>query len=83
MKKEEIVLLPNQARFVRKNLTFNKITDITTDESLSQTTSNIEQLSFDFTDIPVAQIFKTIEQAYLVEIDFPKSKLKTVTLPPH
>jgi transmembrane sensor len=80
-KKEEIVLLPNQAlRFVRKNLTFNKITDITTDESLSQTTSNIEQLSFDFTDIPVAQIFKTIEQAYLVEIDFPKSKLKNCHL---
>jgi transmembrane sensor len=37
---------------------------------------NIEQLSFEFTDIPVAQIFETIEQAYLVKIDYPKDKLK-------
>jgi transmembrane sensor len=74
---DEIILLPNQAlRFVRQNLTFNKITDITKDESLIQTTSNIEQLSFEFTDIPVNQIFKTIEQAYFVDIDFPKEKLK-------
>ncbi|MES2806791.1 FecR family protein [Flavobacterium sp. ZE23DGlu08] len=76
-KDELIVLLPNQAlRFVRKNLSFNKITDITQDESLSRSTSNIEQLGFEFTDIPVAQIFKTIEQAYLVKIDFPQTKLK-------
>lgn len=74
---DEIILLPNQAlRFVRQNLTFNKIADITKDESLIQTTSNIEQLSFEFTDIPVNQIFKTIEQAYFVDIDFPKEKLK-------
>ena len=46
------------------------------DESLTHTIGNIEQLSFEFTDIPVAQIFKTIEQAYLVEIDFPEEKLK-------
>lgn len=76
-KDELIVLLPNQAlRFVRQNLTFNKITDITQDESLSHSASNIEQLGFEFTDIPVAQIFKTIEQAYLVKIDFPQAKLK-------
>lgn len=76
-KDELIVLLPNQAlRFVRKNLSFNKITDITQDESLIKSTSNIEQLGFEFTDIPVAQIFKTIEQAYLVKIDFPQTKLK-------
>lgn len=81
LKEEEIVLLPNQAlRFVRKNSTFNKITDITVDESLIKTTNNIEQLSFDFTDIPVSQIFKTIEQAYLVDIDFPESKLKNCHL---
>jgi hypothetical protein len=30
-------------------------------------------LGFEFTDIPVAQIFKTIEQAYLVNIDFPQA----------
>lgn len=76
-KEELIVLLPNQAlRFVRQNLTFNKITDITQDKSLSHSASNIEQLGFEFTDIPVAQIFKTIEQAYLVKIDFNQAKLK-------
>jgi hypothetical protein len=74
---KEIVLLPNQAlRFVRKNQTFDKITDITTDESISSSVKSIEQLSFEFTDIPVAQIFKTIEQAYSVEIDFPKQELE-------
>lgn len=74
---DEVVLLPNQAiRFGRKDLIFNKITDITQDESLTHTIGNIEQLSFEFTDIPVSQIFKTIEQAYLVEIDFPQEKLK-------
>ncbi|SHM27254.1 FecR family protein [Flavobacterium xanthum] len=76
-KDELIVLLPNQAlRFVRKNLSFKKITDITQDELLINSKSNIEQLGFEFTDIPVSQIFKTIEQAYLVKIDFPQSKLK-------
>jgi transmembrane sensor len=76
-KDELIVLLPNQAlRFVRKNLSFNKITDITQDELLSHSTSNIEQLGFEFTDIPVSQIFKTIEQAYIVKIDYPQTKLK-------
>jgi ferric-dicitrate binding protein FerR (iron transport regulator) len=76
-KDKMIVLLPNQAlRFVRKNLSFNKIIDITQDELLSGSTSNIEQLGFEFTDIPVSQIFKTIEQGYLVKIDFPQTKLK-------
>ncbi|MFA9186709.1 FecR family protein [Flavobacterium sp. FBOR7N2.3] len=73
---KEIVLLPNQAlRFIRKNQTFNKITDITLDKSISSSVRSIEQLSFEFTDIPVSQIFKTIEQAYSVEIDFPKQEL--------
>jgi hypothetical protein len=76
-KKEEITLLPNEAiRFTRKTSTFNKITDITNDEALINSVRTIEQLSFDFTDIPVSQIFKTIEQAYLVNIQFPKDKLK-------
>lgn len=76
-KKEEITLLPNEAlRFTRKSSTFNKITDITKDETLVHSVRTIEQLSFDFTDIPVSQIFKTIEQAYLVNIKFPKDKLK-------
>lgn len=75
---QEVALLPNQAlRFVRQNFDFKKITDITQDEALLHTTnSNIEQLSFEFTDIPVSQILKTIEQGYLVKIDFPKEKLK-------
>jgi transmembrane sensor len=78
IKDQEVALLPNQAlRFTRQNLTFNKITDITQDETLSlMVSSNIEQLSFEFTDIPLEQIFKTIEQAYLVDIDYPKDKLK-------
>lgn len=76
-KKKDVVLLPNQAlRYVRKNLVFNKISDITLDESLAHSLGNVEKLSFEFTDIPVAQIFKTIEQAYLVDIDFPEDKLK-------
>lgn len=79
---KEVALLPNQAlRIERKHLTFNKITNITQDIALAKTvSSNIEQLSFEFTDIPVEQIFKTIEQAYLVEIDFPKDKLKNCHL---
>ena len=80
-KEKEIILLPNQAlRFARQNLTFSKITDITQDESFVHSQGNIEQLSFEFTDIPVAQIFKTIEQAYLVNIDFPPDKLKNCHL---
>jgi transmembrane sensor len=75
--KQEMVLLPNEAlRFLRRDLTFNKITNITEDKTLAGSFGNIEQLSFEFTDIPVEQIFKTIEQAYLVDIDFPKGKLK-------
>ncbi|MFW0735785.1 FecR family protein [Flavobacterium sp. N502536] len=74
---DEVVLLPNQAlRFQRKDLSFNKITDITQDIVLTRSVGNIEQLSFEFTDIPVSQIFETIEQAYLVDIDYPKNKLK-------
>lgn len=77
LNQKEIVLLPNQAlRFVRKDRTFDKITDITMDKSFSGSVGSIEQLSFEFTDIPVAQIFKTIEQAYSVEIDFPKQELE-------
>ena len=73
----EVVLLPNEAlRFLRSNLSFNKITNITEDKTLAGSVGNIEQLSFEFTDIPVDQIFKTIEQAYLVDVDFPKDKLK-------
>lgn len=76
-KNEDITLLPNEAiRFTRQSLKFKKITDITKDEQLIHSLSNIEQLSFDFTDIPVSQIFKTLEQAYLVNIDYPKEKLK-------
>ena len=75
--KEEVFLLPNQAaRFIRKELAFEKILDITQDKPLLSTKNTIEQLSFEFNDIPVSQIFKTIEQGYLVQIDFPTDKLK-------
>jgi transmembrane sensor len=81
VKKEEIILLPNQAlRFTRKDLIFNKINNITEDEILVKSVGNIEQLSFEFTDIPVEQIFETIEQAYLIDIDYPKDKLKDCRL---
>ncbi len=74
---QEVILLPNQGvRFERQNLAFHLITDLTQDEPLTQNTSAIEQLSFEFTDVPVAQILKTIEQAYLLDIDFPKELLK-------
>ena len=70
---EEIILLPNQAaRFIRKELTLIKISDITQDMPLLASKSSIEQLSFEFSDTPVAQIFKTIEQGYLVQIIFPE-----------
>jgi ferric-dicitrate binding protein FerR (iron transport regulator) len=78
---EEVVLLPNEAlRFVRETSKFDKITDISKDIVVKQAIKPIEQLSFDFTDTPVSQIFKTIEQAYEVEIDFPKEKLKNCHL---
>lgn len=74
---EEVMLLPNQAaRFVRKEQIFEKILDITQDKPLLASTNTMEQLSFDFKDIPVNQIFKTLEQAYLITIDFPEEKLK-------
>ncbi len=74
--KEELMLLPNQAaRFVRKQQLFEKILDITQDKPLMATTNSMEQLSFDFKDIPVHQIFKTLEQAYLISIEFPEEKL--------
>lgn len=81
IKNEEVVLLPNQAlRFTRKEMVFNKILNITEDQILTSSTRNIEQLSFEFTDIPVEQILKTIEQAYQVEIDYPKDKLQDCRL---
>jgi hypothetical protein len=74
---KEVMLLPNQAtRFVRKEHLFEKILDITQDKPLLASTNTMEQLSFDFKDIPVHQIFKTLEQAYLITIDFPQDKLK-------
>lgn len=78
---KEMMLLPNQAaRFNRKKLILQKITDITQDAPLLKSISPMEQLSFEFTDMPVAQIFKTIEQAYLVKIDFPEKQLKSCYL---
>jgi hypothetical protein len=75
------MLLPNQAaRFKRKELFFEKILDITKDKPLLAVKNTFEQLSFEFNDIPVYQIFRTIEQAYLVSIDFPEEKLKNCYL---
>ncbi len=71
-----VTLYPNQAaRFERKDQIFEKILDLTQDESLLQSAKSIERLNFEFRDTPVSQIFATIEQAYLVSIDFPKEKM--------
>ncbi|WP_428666984.1 FecR family protein [Runella sp.] len=76
-KKEGVMLLPNQGiRFERQELTFEKTIDITQEDPIVQSLTAIEKVSFEFSDVPVSQIFKTIEQAYLVEIDFPHAKLK-------
>jgi transmembrane sensor len=73
---EAVLLLPNQGvRFARQSGIFEKIEDLTQEKNLTRDLSNIEKLSFEFADVPVAQIFKTIEQAYLVKIDFPSEKL--------
>ena len=73
----EVILYPNQAaRFERKGQIFEKIVDLTKDKSLLQTAQSIERLNFEFQDIPVSQIFATIEQAYSVSIDFPITNLK-------
>ncbi|MEM8522507.1 FecR family protein [Flavobacterium sp. PL12] len=78
---KEYVLLPNQAvRFIRKGLTFNKISESAADKTLSQTKNNIEDINFSFADAPVSKILELIENAYLVEIDFPKDKLKNCYL---
>jgi len=79
--KGDVLLLPNQGvRFSRESLAFEKINDLTQEKQISQKLSNIERLSFEFSDVPVAQIFRTIEQAYLVEVDFPEEKLKNCYL---
>ena len=73
---EKVLLLPNQGvRFARQSGIFEKIEDLTQEKNLTRDLSNIEKLSFEFSDVPVGQIFKTIEQAYLVKIDFPADKL--------
>lgn len=77
----EVLLWPNQGvRFSRESLAFEKIDDLTQGKRISQKLSNIERLSFEFSDVPVAQIFRTIEQAYLVEVHFPQEKLKNCYL---
>lgn len=71
-----VLLLPNQGvRFRRQELAFENINDLTQNKQ-TELRNSIGQLSFDFTDVPVTQIFRTIEQAYLVEIEFPKEVLK-------
>ena len=72
----EVTLYPNQAaRFERNNQVFEKISDLSKDESLLLSAKSIERLNFEFRDTPVSQIFATLEQAYIVSIDFPEAKL--------
>jgi len=74
---EELILYPNQAaRFERNGQFFQKIIDLTQVKSLLQTVNSIERLNFEFQDTPVSQIFATMEQAYLLTIDYPRENLK-------
>lgn len=76
-----VVLLPNQGvRFMRNKLTFDKITDLSKEKRVLDNKENIEQFRFDFTDVAVSEIFKTMEQAYSIRVDFPLEKLKNCHL---
>lgn len=73
----EVLLLPNQSvRFLRQELAFQKIIESTQVPSTPVATPAIEQLNFEFTDTPVAEILSTLEKAYQVEIDYPAELLK-------
>jgi ferric-dicitrate binding protein FerR (iron transport regulator) len=79
--KKGVVLLPNQGvSFMRNKLTFDKITDLSKEKTILDNKENIEQFRFDFTDVAVSEIFKTMEQAYSISIDFPLEKLKNCHL---
>ncbi|WP_337045364.1 FecR family protein [Emticicia sp. 17c] len=68
---QELLLLPNQAiRFSKEKLSFEKILNFKINNTLSASTNPIEKINFEFEDTPVEQIFKAIEEAYLVKIDY-------------
>lgn len=73
-----IVLLPNQSiRFQRKELTFDQIITINNNKpDAANQVETIEQVNFEFADVAVSQIFTTLKQVYLIEIDYPQEKLK-------
>lgn len=76
-KAAEVLLLPNQSvRFLRQELAFQKIIESTQVPSAPAAIPVIEQLNFEFTDTPVADILSTLEKAYQVEIDYPAELLK-------
>lgn len=75
--KKHVTLLPNEGiRFKRHDFSFEKIAKLPTPEVAQQANPSIEQVNFEFSDVPVAQIFALLEEAYLLEIDFPAEKLK-------
>ena len=79
--KNEILLLPNQAaKFSKKELVLEKISDITKSSDIVSNLSSIEKLSFEFKDVAVEHIFRTIEQAYLVDVEFPEEEMKNCYL---
>ena len=72
-----VILLPNQrVKFMHQEDAFDKVVRA----SVRKEDAYIEQTSFDFTDTPVAQIVKSLERAYLVEIDFPAELLRDCNL---
>lgn len=79
--KEEVLLVSNQAiRFKRKELKFEIFSTSAQGKFQNQDRLLIEQFDFEYKDIPVNQIFRDLEQAYQVKIDFPEEKLKNCYL---
>lgn len=68
----EIALNPNESiRFVRDEAVFEK-----TAKTNLKTEMPIEQLHFEFKDVPVSQIFETIQKAYGLKVHYPEEVLK-------
>ncbi|MDF7819984.1 FecR family protein [Runella sp. MFBS21] len=75
--KKSVTLLPNEGiRFLRQGLSFEKMATLPNKDMSAPSTYEIEQVNFEFSDTPVSQIFAILEEAYLLEIDFPAEKLK-------
>ncbi|AWV98521.1 FecR family protein [Arcticibacterium luteifluviistationis] len=75
-------LLPNESIvFNRKKVEFEKIQTLDLKlRPVEKELEKIENLSFEFEDVPVSQIFETIEKAYSVDIEYPENTLRNCYL---